>query len=86
MYGYPAFTVTFVSKNELRLAEEAGLNQSFKREIDVLCKGTGPKSSPFSADRGVLLTYQGWLEEQAAKDKAFLAELDLKTGPKQGSS
>jgi hypothetical protein len=66
-YSYPAFTVTFPSKPELQAAADTGLNESFKREIDFLCKGRGPKPRPFTAEQGVFFTYQGWLQELHAQ-------------------
>lgn len=75
-YSYPTFTLTFLSKREREAADEAGLNQSFKHEIDMLCRDYGSKSNPFDADKAVWFTYQGWLEEQAARDRQTLAEMN----------
>jgi hypothetical protein len=69
-YGYPAFTVTFATKPALKAAADAGLNESFKREIDSLCKGRGPKARPFTAEQGVFFTYRGWREESACSGGA----------------
>ena len=73
-YGYPSFQVTFTSKLELQAAADAGLNESFKREIDALCKGRCPKDRPFTAEQGVFFTYDGWLPEQLKRDKQALRE------------
>jgi hypothetical protein len=73
-YGFPAFQVMFNSKPALETAAAAGLNRSFTQEIAALCKDRGSKSTPFDADNAVFFTYEGWLEEQVAKDKRFLRE------------
>ena len=71
LYGYPFFKITFRSQEELQITTQSGVNLAFMREIEALCKSRGPKSHPFSADQGVFFTYEGWLEEQVAKDKAL---------------
>lgn len=58
-YGYPAFTVKFQSKQELQIAEEAGLNDIFKREIDALCSDRVRAEAPYTAEQGVYFTYDG---------------------------
>lgn len=68
-YGYPAFSVTFASKAVRQEAADAGLNEQFLQEIGQLCKGMGPRSSPFDANQAVFFTYRGWLEEEIAKAK-----------------
>ena len=71
LYGYPFFKIMFRSQGELEIATESGVNRAFMQEIDALCKSRGPRTRPFSADKGVYFTYEGWLEEQIAKDKGL---------------
>ena len=73
-YGFPTFKVMFTSNAALEAAAAAGLNESFKQEIAVLCDDRGSKSRPFDVNKAVWFTYDGWLEEQVAKGKQVLKE------------
>jgi hypothetical protein len=63
-YGYPAFEIKFRSKPEMEAA--AVQNEIFKREIDRIFEGYGPRSRPFSAEMAIFFTYEGHLDELRA--------------------
>ncbi len=64
-YAYPAFDVTFRSRDQMKEAEV--LVGDFKRELNVLFKGYGAYLSPFDAEMAVSTTYPGQIEELMAK-------------------
>jgi hypothetical protein len=58
-YSFRTFTLTFVSKDEMKKAEETGHLRDFKTAIQALCGHTGSKSRPFDAEWAVHATYEG---------------------------
>jgi len=71
-YGYPAFSVIFRTKEDLRCAEERGHIAKFIREIQNIY---GRPKSNFSAERAVYGTYQGETEEWMAENKHVLDDI-----------
>jgi hypothetical protein len=69
-YGYPAFMVTFESDKELAVAKEEGLNQSFSKGIEELCKNTGSKERPFHVEVAITFTSEESLEKLRTEMKA----------------
>jgi hypothetical protein len=59
-YGFPHFTLTFVSEAELRHAEDSGNIAAFKEAIQSLYAHTGSKQNPFDVDWAVWVTCEGW--------------------------
>jgi len=71
-YGYPSFTITFDSVESLIGAEEEGLNHSFLKDIQELCKDMGSKDNPFNSEKAVFFTtdeYLGNLKTQFKKSE-----------------
>jgi hypothetical protein len=77
-YSYPAFKVLFKSKPDIETASQAGLNDTFLRAIDELCKDSGPKSRPFSAEQAIFFTHEGYLDEMLNRQKVTRAEIGMK--------
>jgi hypothetical protein len=77
-YSYPAFKVLFKSKPDIETASEAGLNGTFLRAIDELCKDSGPKSRPFSAEQAIFFTHEGYLDEMLNRQKVTRTEIGMK--------
>jgi hypothetical protein len=75
VHGYPAFEVSFGSKREMEGA--ATCNAAFKEEIAAIFKSRswikawGPFFQPFSADKAIFFTYDGYLDELRARIKAL---------------
>lgn len=62
-YGFPAFEITFQTKAQCEEAAQLGLNASFSKAIEGLCK---PKSPRFDVQRAIFFTYIGHNEELLA--------------------
>ena len=60
IYGYPYFTLTFESETEMKLAEQTKCIAAFKQSIQSLYGHLGGSRKPFSADRAVAATYEGF--------------------------
>jgi hypothetical protein len=58
-YGFPSFTVTFQSEQDMQAAENTGHLNNFKLAIQELCAHRGWKANPFNVDRAVYATYVG---------------------------
>ena len=59
-YGWPSFTLTFQTEEDLRRAKEAGCISAFKQKIQLFYDHLGGAENPFDADRAVGATYVGW--------------------------
>ncbi|MFZ2276617.1 MAG: hypothetical protein WAW39_02415 [Prosthecobacter sp.] len=59
-YGWPSFTLTFQTEEDLKLAKEAGCISAFKQKIQLFYDHLGGAENPFDADRAVWATYEGW--------------------------
>ncbi|MBN8458457.1 MAG: hypothetical protein J0M04_11535 [Verrucomicrobia bacterium] len=59
-YGYPTFTITFATEDDMKTAQADGLLGIFKRSISELYGHCGSESNPFDASRAVWATYIGW--------------------------
>jgi hypothetical protein len=62
-YGFPSFEVTFRTKVQWEEAAQLGLNSSFSKAIESLCK---PKRPRFDVQRAIFFTYIGHIEELLA--------------------
>ena len=58
-YGFPAFTITFESEEDLERAESEGYIRAFKDSIQELCGSFGRSGQPFDADAAVYATFEG---------------------------
>ena len=58
-HGYPAFTVTFVTKSDLNESKAHGLTAQFSHKIGEICRDAGSKKFPFDAERAIWFTYEG---------------------------
>ena len=58
-YGFPHFTITFQSENDMNQAEADGHLNTLKSAITELCNHCGDKRNPFDVERAVYATYVG---------------------------
>ena len=58
-YGFPHFTVTFQSEDDMNVAEASGHLNSFKSTINEICGHYGSKKRPFNVEWAVSVTYVG---------------------------
>ena len=58
-YGFPHFTITFQTEDDMSAAEASGHLNAFKSTINDLCGHYGGKKNPFNVDRAVSATYVG---------------------------
>lgn len=59
-YGFPTFTITFATEDNMKTAQRDGRLGIFKRSISELYGHCGSESNPFDASRAVWETYIGW--------------------------
>lgn len=59
-YGYPTFTITFATEEDLKSAQADGRLGHFKHSISELYGHCGSENNPFDASRAVWATYIGW--------------------------
>ncbi len=59
-YGWPSFTLTFSTEEDIKRATEAGCISVFKQKIQLFYDHLGDAENPFDADRAVWATYVGW--------------------------
>jgi hypothetical protein len=58
-YGFPHFTITFRSEEDMSAAEAGGHLHAFKCTINDLCSRYGDKRNRFDVERAVHATYVG---------------------------
>ena len=73
MYGWPAFTITFPTKEARQAAAEQGLDEAFKKAIGKVCGHIRHKDVVFDPEQAVNFTYEGEMLEQS---QAWKAEWD----------
>ena len=72
-YGFPAFTVTFQTKEQREQFEKSGSNSLFTEAIARLCADRGDRSNAFDAQRAIYFTYGGREEELFLQHPELLA-------------
>ena len=72
-YGFPAFDVTFASKQQRDAAGELGLNRRFGESIQAICGDRGPRGNRFRWEMATHFGYAGEIEEYLRAAQASLA-------------
>lgn len=65
-YGFPSFTITFQTEDEMKRSEADGSLRAFKDSIVVLYGHVGSKDRPFDVDMAVYPTYVGRVYDVAS--------------------
>lgn len=73
-YGFPQFTVTFETQQDLSRAKSEGLTQHFSNLIEGLCSDSGSPGNQFDVIRAIWFTseeeirdIQEWARQLAAR-------------------
>jgi len=75
-YGFPQFTVTFETRQDLSRAEGEGLTQHFSKLIEALCLDSDSSSNQFDVSRAIWFTSEEeirdireWAKREATKKR-----------------